>query len=149
MKAALSILYCPAFAECWPFRLPIRISQQSVHVSNGSEAIRKEGAIMKRLKRHVCLIGVLGIVVALGALWATPVKAESDVANPSLKEMLEKRSKETVAVERPTAAVPEDPFGRGTPRSSVRGFLSSAKDRDYVRAAEYLDLRNLPPGMTE
>ncbi|HSA86906.1 MAG TPA: mechanosensitive ion channel family protein [Nitrospira sp.] len=104
---------------------------------------------MKSLKRHVCLIGVLGIVVALCALWATPVKAESDVANPSLKEMLEKRSKETVAAERPTAAVPEDPFGRGTPRSSVRGFLSSAKDRDYVRAGEYLDLRNLPPGMTE
>ena len=34
-------------------------------------------------------------------------------------------------------------------RSSVRGFLSSAKDRNYVQAAEYLDLRNLPPGLTE
>ena len=45
--------------------------------------------------------------------------------------------------------VPDDPLGRGTPRSSVRGFLSSAKDRNYVQAAEYLDLRNLPPGLTE
>ena len=41
------------------------------------------------------------------------------------------------------------PLGRGTPRSSVRGFLSSAKDRNYVQAAEYLDLRNLPPSLTE
>jgi MscS family membrane protein len=104
---------------------------------------------MKSLKRHVCLSVVLGIVVALGPLWKTSVNAESETAKPSLKEMLEKRSKEPAETERTSAGVPEDPFGRGTPRSSVRGFLSSAKERDYARAAEFLDLRNLPPGLTQ
>jgi len=31
----------------------------------------------------------------------------------------------------------------------VGGFLAAAHKRDYARAAEYLDLHSLPPGMTE
>jgi MscS family membrane protein len=31
----------------------------------------------------------------------------------------------------------------------MRGFLSSGKDRDYSRAAEFLDLRNLATGLTQ
>ncbi len=41
----------------------------------------------------------------------------------------------------PTA--PEDPYDRGTPRSTVAGFLSAARADDWERAAEYLDLRHL------
>jgi len=45
----------------------------------------------------------------------------------------------------PTApAGPPDAFGRGVPRSSVKGFLEAAEAKDWERAAEYLDLRNLP-----
>ena len=40
---------------------------------------------------------------------------------------------------------PPDPFNRGTPRGSMYGFLSAARAREYERAAEYLDLRRLPP----
>jgi MscS family membrane protein len=40
---------------------------------------------------------------------------------------------------------PPDPFNRGTPRGSMYGFLSAARKGDYERAAEYLDLRRLPP----
>ena len=40
--------------------------------------------------------------------------------------------------------VPQDKFGRGTPRSSVAGFLRAANARDYERAAKYLDLSGLP-----
>ncbi len=37
-----------------------------------------------------------------------------------------------------------DEFNRGTPRKSLRGFLTTAQNRDFESAAEYLDQRNLP-----
>ncbi len=53
---------------------------------------------------------------------------------------------------RPTASAaaenvpvaPEDPYDRGTPRATMLGFLESARDGDWTRAAEYLDLRSIP-----
>jgi MscS family membrane protein len=45
--------------------------------------------------------------------------------------------------------VPEDLLDRGTPRRTARGFLLAAAEGDYQRAAEYLDLRNLPRSMSE
>ncbi len=39
---------------------------------------------------------------------------------------------------------PPDPFNRGTPRGSMYGFLTAARSGDFERAAEYLDLRQLP-----
>ena len=44
---------------------------------------------------------------------------------------------------------PADPFNRGTPRGAMHGFLMSARARDYERAAQYLDLRQLPPDEQE
>jgi MscS family membrane protein len=37
-----------------------------------------------------------------------------------------------------------DPLGRDTPRGALRGFLEAVDEGDLERAAEYLDLRNLP-----
>jgi MscS family membrane protein len=95
------------------------------------------------------LILVFCTVVVLAALRESAPGAESDAAKPSLKEVIEKRSKQPADTERTAAGVPEDSLGRGTPRSSMRGFLSSGKDRDYSRAAEFLDLRNLATGLTQ
>jgi MscS family membrane protein len=39
---------------------------------------------------------------------------------------------------------PEDPYGRGTPRGSIIGFLEAASDLDFELAVRYVDLRNLP-----
>jgi MscS family membrane protein len=50
----------------------------------------------------------------------------------------------------PTAASgPKDTFDRGTPRSSVRGFLEACWSGKHERAANYLDLRRLPPRARE
>jgi len=46
-------------------------------------------------------------------------------------------------------ALPADLLDRGTPRRSIRGYLRATAARDYERAAEYLDLRNLPRGLGE
>src|SRR5687767_7609303 len=39
---------------------------------------------------------------------------------------------------------PVDPLNRRTPRDAMAGFLDATGHRDYVRAAEFLDLRRLP-----
>jgi MscS family membrane protein len=85
----------------------------------------------------------------VGVFWVTPLLAEKDPRQPSLKELIDKKSGPKIEPEGTMAGIPDDPLGRGTPRSSVRGFLSSARDRNYVQAAEYLDLRNLPPDLSE
>ena len=44
---------------------------------------------------------------------------------------------------------PADEFDRGVPRSSLKGYLKTARDGDFERAAKYLDLRYLPSWMDE
>jgi MscS family membrane protein len=104
---------------------------------------------MQNLMRHLRLAVMVGVVMAAGAVWMTSLAAETDAEKPSLKQIMGKPSKGAAEVERTAPGIPDDPLGRGTPRSSVRGFLSAARDRNYTQAAEYLDLRSLPPGMTE
>jgi MscS family membrane protein len=83
-----------------------------------------------------------------------PASADTNPAQPSLKELVQKRSKvspvgESYSSEGTASGVPDDELNRGVPRSSVGSFLAAAGKRDYVRAAGYLDLHSLPPGMTE
>jgi MscS family membrane protein len=62
-----------------------------------------------------------------------------------------KEGSETVALTLPIAVEdkgPEDELDRGTPRGSIIGFLSACSDFEFDRAAEYLDLRNLPEEIT-
>jgi len=88
-------------------------------------------------------------LLVLGSFWMTPLWAETDARPPSLRQIIAKPSKEAADPGRVATGVPDDSLGRGTPRSSVQGFLSAVKNRNYTQAAEYLDLRNLPPGLTE
>jgi MscS family membrane protein len=44
---------------------------------------------------------------------------------------------------------PPDAFNRGTPRGTVYGFVIACRHSDWKRAAEYLDLRQLPPAERE
>jgi MscS family membrane protein len=62
----------------------------------------------------------------------------------------EKQAEPVAAKPAPPVVVnlgPEDEFDRGVPRTSVKRFLEAAKDVDYERAAQHLDLRNLPRNM--
>lgn len=42
-----------------------------------------------------------------------------------------------------------DPLGRDTPRGAVEGFLRAIDEGNLVKAADYLDLRNLPSEITQ
>ncbi len=44
----------------------------------------------------------------------------------------------------PKYEVPEDVFGRGSPRGTVKGYLAACREGDYEKAANYLDLRRIP-----
>ena len=73
-------------------------------------------------------------------------------AQPTLKEILKKPAGKEQVTDQPKTEskkprVPLDELERGAPRTCVEGFFKAARERDYERAANYLDLRNLPEGM--
>jgi MscS family membrane protein len=99
------------------------------------------------IKRKKTLSWVLSILVCLMVAWLLAsyiAMAQAAAQNISKKEggAAEKSIKEQTL-----PAGPVDEFERGTPRSSVKGFFKAARDGDYERAAQYLDLRNLPRWM--
>jgi len=55
----------------------------------------------------------------------------------------------TVTIPIPVDKGPEDLLNRGTPRGSIIGFLDAASKFDFEKAAEFLDLRNLPAEVSE
>ncbi len=62
---------------------------------------------------------------------------------PNVKDVLQQEEEEDQAEAQQPTQGPLDEFDRGTPRSSYLGFAEAAREGDYERAAEYLDLRNL------
>ncbi len=44
---------------------------------------------------------------------------------------------------------PEDALNRGTPRGSIIGYLDASAKLDFEKAAQYLDMRNLPDEVEE
>ncbi len=66
---------------------------------------------------------------------------------PTIKELAEKQKAEEAVfkklAEAPVAG-PFDEYSRSTPRSSVIALALAVKEKDYQRAVNYLDLRNIP-----
>lgn len=80
---------------------------------------------------------LFALVSVLG--WTDSAVAETVQSEATVKKALQGRAK----VAGPSAEVvgaPEDEFSRGTPRTSFIGFLQATRDRDFERAAQYLDL---------
>lgn len=79
------------------------------------------------------------ICLALILLFGLPVQAQED------------KTESVMAVTVPITVDkgPEDALGRGNPQGSIIGYLEAASAFDWEKAAEYLDLRNLPPDVAE
>jgi MscS family membrane protein len=104
--------------------------------------------------------------MAWGTLLALLILSNRVVAQqPTIKEMIEKPDGGKPAAAKPApeppqpeaakpetkpvqVVLPDDDFNRGSPRSSVEGFLAATRERDFERAAHYLDLSNLPWGVS-
>ncbi len=120
---------------------------------------------MSSMTRSTTLITAVcrSMAIASGLVLAAHVLAGSALAQqePTLKEVIRGKEKQEQVTEQPEQKPeqkaeqkkapqpvgPADDFNRGVPRSSVAGFLTAARGRDYETAAEYLDLRRLPRGL--
>ncbi|MBW2247806.1 MAG: mechanosensitive ion channel family protein [Deltaproteobacteria bacterium] len=84
----------------------------------------------KRLTTCFLILIVTGTMMgylAVGAAIPAETQAPEDTGNKTVEQ-----------------DVPIDEFDRGTPRGTVEGFLSASRNGEYEKAAQYLDLRNLP-----
>ena len=102
---------------------------------------------MIMIKRRKTISWVISILVCL--ILACLLASYTALAQPAVQNANKEVSKEGEATEKSKKAEtfpagPVDEFDRGTPRSSVKGFFKAARGGDYERAAQYLDLRNLP-----
>ena len=97
-------------------------------------------------------IVIAWVMVTSPILGWRPALAEK--GEPTLRELIEKRGKKDRVAEQAAPGsrqldTPEDALARGVPRSSVEGFLTAARNRQYAQAAEYLDWRSLTGPMAE
>lgn len=69
-------------------------------------------------------------------------------APPTVKDLVEAGAKEEAAIREATARQGIKGHSRETPRSALIGVTAALDAGDYEEAAEYLDLRYLPPGMS-
>jgi MscS family membrane protein len=94
------------------------------------------------------IFAIISAAILTGILFSAPEPALSK-EGPKLKDIAKdtEQKPETAPTQKPKAvkaAGPADEFGRGIPRSAVKGYFKAAREGDHERAAQYLDLRNLP-----
>ena len=75
--------------------------------------------------------------------WQTIVGAGTEAPAPQSAEAPEQAPAPKMAPPGPI-----DDFNRGVPRTAVEGYINALRESDYERAAEYLDMRNLPQGLS-
>jgi MscS family membrane protein len=97
--------------------------------------------MMKTNRDRVRSVLLAGIAAVVGlAATAGPTRAQ-----PTLKTIIDRGSSLDEAGTATLApSVPQDDLARGVPRTAVEAFLAAARKGDYERAAQYLDLRQLP-----
>lgn len=86
-----------------------------------------------------------GIIFTCLLISGFAYSAEADA--PTIKELAEKKEAEEKVIKELTAAPvagPYDEHNRSTPRSSLLALADAVEAKDYERAINYLDLRNLP-----
>jgi MscS family membrane protein len=98
------------------------------------------------INRKVTTTNYMFMVISI--ILAVLLIASSAMAQTGLSSVSKESSKPEKAAEKPvTPAGPVDEYERGTPHSSLKGYLKATRDGDFKRAAEYLDMRNLPGRM--
>jgi hypothetical protein len=89
------------------------------------------------------------LIPSLFLLIASNVFATSSLAMPQSSPADQNNSNQDAGAEQPAPKKakplgPADDFNRGVPRDSLKGYLKAARDGDFERASQYLDLRYLP-----
>lgn len=74
--------------------------------------------------------------------------AEEEIGKPTLKEVLDATDR-TAKAEKEISEVSKDPLGRDTPLSTFHSFSKVLNERDFSRAVDYMDMRNLPASLRD
>lgn len=93
------------------------------------------------MKKLLNLVMIYACLLISGSAFSV----ESDA--PTIKELAEKQEAEEKVIKELTDAPvsgPLDEYNRSTPRSSLLALADAIKAKDFERAVNYLDLRNLP-----
>ena len=90
----------------------------------------------------ICFVAFTVLLVIGGSFTIQSALAQHPAMNALKKEAKEEKTAEKSEKEKPKG--PRDEYNRGNPRSSVEGFIAATRDGKYEKAAQYLDLRNLP-----
>src|SRR5262249_50101455 len=93
--------------------------------------MRKIGLLARRCAIQRLALGVVIVAAVLAPAAPAPPAPAAAAAPPA------------GPAPAPETPPPPDEFGRGTPQSSLRGFLEAATLLNYRRAMNYLDLRRL------
>ncbi len=89
----------------------------------------------------------LNIVIIFICLFISGFAFSAGPDAPTIKELADKKQAEEEVIKKLTEAPvagPYDEYGRSTPRSSLLALAAAIKEKDFERAVNYLDLRNLP-----
>ena len=115
--------------------------------------------------RNLRFIGIIFLTFLVVLIASFPLSSHSQQEVPKLTDLVggseeaaeqvegEASGSETTDPEKTEALeeappAPADEFNRGTPRSTVKAFLATARSGDYLNAMHYLDLRDLPPNLS-
>jgi MscS family membrane protein len=101
---------------------------------------------MDPISRKLQWVGCFSILLCL--LLLVPFAASISVVQAADQGASEEtKSVEKPEPEKPKQAGPVDEYDRGGPRTSVTGFRKHSNEGDFEKAANYLDMRNLPKWM--
>ena len=102
--------------------------------------------------RKIALTGCLFMasIFSLILFLPAPKAADLKVVQQANQKSLESEKADTKPVVKTKILPPgpADDYNRGTPRTAVQGFIGATRDGKFQKAAEYLDLRTLPSGMS-
>jgi MscS family membrane protein len=92
---------------------------------------------------------LLFIIFVMGLVLTGFLMVDMATAQTAAQKLLQGSEKKDAAPTKEdsgekTPLGPQDEFERGIPRTSLKGFLDAARDGEFERAAEFLDLRYLP-----
>lgn len=79
------------------------------------------------------------LLLIVGASGWCAAATDTAPAQPTARKALEARA-QVKAGSGALPDAPDDEFNRGTPKTSVLGFLQATRNRDFERAGQYLDL---------
>ena len=108
-----------------------------------------EASMNYRIISKIGYLYLMACFVLTGLIAFSSAEAQAPAQKAAEKISKEEKPSKEPKPQKAAPVGPVDEYERGNPRSCVTGFLKATRDGNYKRAANYLDLRNLPRWMDE